>query len=465
MSVVPSANDSSTSRSDTALEFAKQFATALVMHENSRAICREISNATTVERIHDIISSRNVDTLRAECVADRSGSQDTSVVKNVLFVGIKHDPDAETSEVPGACGRMLEQYPNLTVISENCPGYAHNTSEDATIDGMDDQFRSEPDRVVFVDIRQANVMGAVQTPLMYRTLMLGKIASAPYSEVAQKELKDAMIALISGAHDSISCLIASCDPDTPREKRRVPADGYAISNLLLKYDDELGNRWSNEWIQSIHENIKQKLRAYTNMCKCIDNLLEYLLKVVRSEDFFKGGSREATRKQVMGKFVNEFGSYLTDVYEKLKEYTNSIDPENDMKFLEDESAFMKMFKVHERFQPNNDQEVKYLNEVFRTLREVDVAQISDKDTTQVTWKRLLMWMYFVIFHISRIHEDDGPGENIFAEWLSHGAIDLMDGFIVRAILTANTENVLVVVGTTHVDSVTSLLKKTDKKVV
>ncbi|KAK3285867.1 hypothetical protein CYMTET_6542 [Cymbomonas tetramitiformis] len=76
-----------------------------------------------------------------------------------------------------------------------------------------------------------------------------------------------------------------------------------------------------------------------------------------------------------------------------------------------------------------------------------------------------MWMYFVSFHIARVYENDhgDPSENILAQWLTHGAMDLVDAYIVRAILKADTENVLLVVGSTHADGVIELLSPPEEK--
>ncbi|KAK3246660.1 hypothetical protein CYMTET_43808 [Cymbomonas tetramitiformis] len=108
-------------------------------------------------------------------------------------------------------------------------------------------------------------------------------------------------------------------------------------------------------------------------------------------------------------------------------------------------------------------QVEYLRKVFCILHKFKVTQICRMDLggiRNITWNGLLTWMFFVVFHVSRMHEGGGPGGRIFAEWLSHGAIDLVDAYTVRAVLAAQTENVTVVAGTAHVESVAQYLRTT-----
>ncbi|KAK3289655.1 hypothetical protein CYMTET_2925 [Cymbomonas tetramitiformis] len=200
-----------------------------------------------------------------------------------------------------------------------------------------------------------------------------------------------MIALISGAHDSISCLAASCALQTPEQKRRVPADGAEIERI-----------------------------------------------------------------------TRDFEAVLRETYMYLNEYTIKLDPENGMEYRSDENAFMKIFTVHNDRKRKRTPKGTYLRDIFDALRTVGVDLGDDSDTA---WNPIVMWMYFVSFHISRVYEDDrgDPSENILAQWLTHGAMDLVDAYIVRAILKADTENVLLVVGSTHVDAVIELLSPPEDK--
>eukprot|EP00854_Cymbomonas_tetramitiformis_P027431 gene27431-33811_t len=269
------------------LQFIKTFAAALC--DENVGLTTLIDRAATVNNVKQIILNTDFGVTEVESVsldANRSPTFRGASAKQALLIGIKHG-DTSTDKLARTCKTMFDGDSTITVISENCPGYAHNTSSDDTINATDDLFRQLPtSRVTFLDIRQASVMGVVEIPLIYRELMLQKIASLTYDDNSKQEIKRAMISLISGAHDSIGCLIASCDPNISHENRRVPANGYAISDVLLKYDDLTVKKWSTPWCDSIRNKIKGTLQTYTKMCRIVDDLLEFMLKIVLSEDFF-----------------------------------------------------------------------------------------------------------------------------------------------------------------------------------
>ncbi|KAK3284363.1 hypothetical protein CYMTET_7980 [Cymbomonas tetramitiformis] len=140
-------------------------------------------------------------------------------------------------------------------------------------------------------------------------------------------------------------------------------------------------------------------------------------------------------------------THLVIVFKELLKYTEALDPDDAMKYRKPTCIFMQLLAAHEA--PTT--EVQYMHNVFEILRDCKVTSMQPPQS-RITWKYLLAWMYVVAFHVSRMHEKE-DNEDIFAGWLSNGALDLVDARIVRGVLEARTEKVIVVAGTAHVENV------------
>eukprot|EP00854_Cymbomonas_tetramitiformis_P015701 gene15701-18618_t len=373
----------------------------------------ETASTLEYEALQQVLLVAGIGVTKIESAGLRanSGPEFTrSSAEVVLLFGIEHGSAINDGLAP-ACRTMLDNDENLTVISENCPGYAHTTSTDININVLDAQFRQlSSRRAEFIDIRQASVMGVVESPLLYRDVTLQRIAATPSNSIASPSnsiaMRDMMISLISGAHDTISCLVASCNPDISRDERRVPADGYAISDVLLNYDASTVKMWPPPWLESIKVEIKNVLRRFTEMCKVMDDLLEFMLQLVLPDDFM------------------ETETQLVIVFDKLLKYTEELDPADAMNYQKPTCIFMKLLAAHRA----TTTEVMYMRNVFKILGACGVTTMSLSPRSPITWKYLLAWMYVVAFHVSRMHEK-ADNEAIFAGWLTNGALDLVDARI------------------------------------
>ncbi|KAK3255943.1 hypothetical protein CYMTET_34898 [Cymbomonas tetramitiformis] len=176
----------------------------------------------------------------------------------------------------------------------------------------------------------------------------------------------------------------------------------------------------------------------------MDNLLEFMLHLVLPENFM-----EADPEVVCGQLRTQ----LVTVFKALEEYTKALDPDDAMNYRKPTCIFRELLAAHRA----STTEVKYMRNVFDVLRGCGVTTMSLSPRSPITWKYLLAWMYVVAFHVSRMHEKH-KNEDIFAGWLSNGALDLMDARIVRGVLEAQTEKVIVVAGTAHVENVVKYLK-------
>ncbi|KAK3286203.1 hypothetical protein CYMTET_6225 [Cymbomonas tetramitiformis] len=152
-------------------------------------------------------------------------------------------------------------------------------------------------------------------------------------------------------------------------------------------------------------------------------------------------------------FANTLRTHLVNVFKKLEEYTKALDPDDAMNYQKPTCIFTQLLAAHEA---PTTVVTEYMRDVFKILRACEVTTMVPP-RSQITWKYLLAWMYVVAFHVSRMHEKE-DNEDIFAGWLSNGALDLMDARIVRGVLEAQTEKVIVVAGTAHVENVVKYLK-------